>query len=355
MRTIFIFFFVVCSANKGWVQTTNIPFPPSGLKYKVTYTLEETTFHMAPEGGPGSGLSPIDLDKLRINRIVKQVERRISEDNHHSSTIVILNPEEAYSEFPHKIGRIEMNQTGMQIFGTDNNLYLAMPADSSFQADYNTMRTRHSNSEIQLMSVFPSAPDAQSIQHIQMQGGAVTLLANSAWQINFSGFSTLFEPTEHRITSSRFEGGQLHETRVQKYVYTSQGIYAPLEDLTKRKVIRPSGACMEDVVRKRYSNYAVAIASSERNVMDRQTRTSPGTIQPNPTEDFLNIMPGDNVLPGSILQVFDVVGELVYEQSQIETGIEITIPISGMKDGIYFVRLQTTTGPQSLKFVKKAH
>ncbi|MDX1912446.1 MAG: T9SS type A sorting domain-containing protein [Saprospiraceae bacterium] len=355
MRTIFILFLVMCLAGNGWTQTTTLPLPPSGLKYKLNYTVEETTFHMAPEGGPGSGLSQLDMDKLRTLRIVKQVERRITEDNHHASTIVIMNPEEAYSEFPRKIGRIEINQAGMQIYGVDNALYTSMPADSAYQADYTAMRNRHINGDIQIMTIFPSHPNAQGIQNIQAQGGIVTSLSNGAWQINIAGVTTLFEPAALRITTTRFEGAQPQETLIQKYGYTAQGIYAPLEEMTKRKVIRPSGACMEDVVRKRYSNYVVAIASNERNYNSNQADVESIFIRPNPTGDFLNIIPGKEVLLGSFLQIYDVMGKLVHEAPVTEPGVEINIPLSGVQDGIYFVRLQMKTGYQSLKFVKKSN
>jgi len=57
-----------------------------------------------------SSLSPLDVEKMRPYTIVKQLEKRITDDNHHETTVTILNPEEAYAEFPHHIGRFEVGR-----------------------------------------------------------------------------------------------------------------------------------------------------------------------------------------------------------------------------------------------------
>ena len=252
MRALLSFFFGL-GVFAVSAQTTTLPTPPQGLKYKLNYNIEETTFHLAADGTTIDALSPLDLDKMRKYTIQKQVERRITDDNHHSTTVTILNPEEAYAEFPHHIGRIEINQAGKQIFDTNGALYRDMPADSAYQAEYNSMRNLLSSGSPGIMYEFPSIPDAGTIQMIEGSGGTATILPNSTWQVTMGTTQTLFEPISSRVTSTVYEGEAVKETRIQKFVYTPQGIYAPLEDLTKKPVVRPSGACMQDVVRKRYT------------------------------------------------------------------------------------------------------
>ena len=62
-----------------WAQPTPLPTPPQGLKYLLNYNLEETTFHLAPEDTSPSTISPLDLEKMRPYTIVKQIEKRITQ------------------------------------------------------------------------------------------------------------------------------------------------------------------------------------------------------------------------------------------------------------------------------------
>lgn len=353
MRALIAIFFAWCLLTVS-AQTTTLPLPPQGLKYKLNYTIEETTFHLAAQGTPIGALSPLDLDKMRPYTIQKQVERRITDDNHHSTTVTVLNPEEAYAEFPHHIGRIEINQAGKQIFGTNGALYRDMPADSAYQAEYNSMRNFLISGSPSIMYEFPTVPNAEAIQALQAAGGSIAMLANNAWQVTMGANQTSYEPALNRITSTAYESGVLRETRTQKYVYSPQGIYAPLEDMTKKPVQRPSGACMEDVVRKRYSNYTLAVSADMRSDFGRVSGHKNTYIWPNPAREQLHLSLGASVRQGSNLQVFDLVGKLVYSQPAVQPGIEMEIPLTGWGDGIYFVRLETQTGIQTLKFVKKA-
>ena len=354
MRALLSFFFGL-GVFAVSAQTTALPTPPQGLKYKLNYNIEETTFHLVAEGTPIGTLSPLDLDKMRPYTIQKQVERRITDYNHHATTVTILNPEEAYAEFPHHIGRIEINQAGKQIFGTNGALYRDMPADSAYQAEYNAMRNFLSSGSPGIMYEFPSMPDAGTIQMIEGLGGAATILPNNTWQVTMGTTQTLFEPNSSRITSTLYEGEVVKETRIQKFVFTAQGIYAPLEDLTKKPVVRPSGACMQDVVRKRYTNYTLAVSADQRNDFNIGSTTKKATyLWPNPVSDKLHLSLGSSVREGSTLQVFDLVGKLVFSKAVVQPGTEIEIPLSGWGDGLYFIRLETQAGVQTLKFVKKA-
>ena len=290
---------------------------------------------------------------MRPYTIVKQIEKRITTDNHHETTVTILNPEEAYAEFPHHIGRIEINQMGMQVFEPSGTLYLNIPADSAYQAAYNTMRNRMADNDPGIMYEFPSAPDASTVQAMQSAGVTVAFFGNGAWQASNGSLQTLVEPALNRITSTILESGMPVETRVQKFNYSPQGIYVPVEDITKTSEIRPSGACMQDVVRKRYSNYTVAITQTERSDFSRRKGIATTQIWPNPASDNLHVSAGASVRPDGTLQIFDLVGKLVYTQPNIQPGTEMEISLAGWANGLYFLRMETQTGIQALRFIKK--
>lgn len=339
--------------HTAFAQSTYLPSPEPGLKYSISYTLEESNFHMAGTGTAISSLSPLDIEWMRPHTIIKQVVRRVTEDDHHSTSIIILNPAEAYADFPHRIGRIEINQQGIQVYGTDGNLYRNHPTDVEYQADYNSMRTLLSESTVPIMYNFPSAPNSTTIQAIQAAGGTVTMLQGNAWEFSKSGNTTKFEPQSKRITSTKYEGETLKETRIQEYVYTQQSIYALSEDVTKKPLIRPSGACMEEVTRKRYTNYSVAVIPSERDNHLKASSNKSTHLWPNPASSKLTVLLGNAVIPETELKIFDLVGKQVYHQPILQSGSEIEIPLNGWANGLYFVRLETETGLQTLKFIKQ--
>jgi Secretion system C-terminal sorting domain len=336
-------------------QPPGLPSPESGLKYSIGYTLEESSFLRAGTDTSNINLSPIDIEWMRPLTTIKQVERRVTEDNHHSTTIIILNPEEAYADFPHHIGRIEINQQGIQVYDTDDSLYLNIPAEVEYQADYNSMRNLLAESTVPIMYDFPTAPDSATIQVIQGAGGTVTMLANGVWEISGNGNTTRFEPGEGRITRTNYEGNVVSNIRIQEFLLTEQGIYAPLEDITKMPVIRPSGACMEDVTRKRYSNYTMAVIPSERTNYPKAGLNKSTRIWPNPAGGKLFVALGTEVMPGSALRIFDLFGKEVHRQPVIQSGSDMEIQLQSLAEGVYFVRLETKGGLQTLKFIKRSN
>lgn len=66
------FMMVFClAALYATCQTLSIPAPPSGLKYKLNYTVEESVFNKAPLGIPFSALSPLDKETMREKKDCK--------------------------------------------------------------------------------------------------------------------------------------------------------------------------------------------------------------------------------------------------------------------------------------------
>lgn len=335
-------------------QTKQLPSPPPGLKYQLNYDLEETSFFLSANETPSKDMSPLDLEKMQPYTIVKQVETRVAEDNHYSSTVKILNPAEAYAEFPIHIGRIEINDSGMQVFDTNNALYQDFPADDIYRKDYENAQKRLEKKLPKIMYEFPPAPDAATIQQIEAMGGSVVLLPDGAWKLTMGDNVTLYEPASSRITTSKGKGKTPSETFIQKFLLTEQGIYAPLVETTKKAIIRPSGACMQDVRIKHYSNYLLAISPEERSNADKSYELDDNRVWPNPASDKLNIALGQSIQAGALLRVFDIVGKVSYSQSGVQAGDQLAIPLTGWANGVYFVRLETKSGPKIFKFIKKA-
>lgn len=333
-------------------QINAIPEPPEGQRFLLSYVVEETSLHSVSNDVQPESLSPLDVEKMRPLTIEKRIERRVSNDNHHSSVITMLNPEQAYSEFPVMLGRIEINQAGKQIYDTKGQLYHSMPADSAYSAHYDLMRQQLADNPVQLMLEFPAMPDGAEIQAIQAEGGMFQVLENNAWKIFKGDEQLLFEPLENKITNKRYESGVLKETYTRRFVQTNQGIYAPLEELQERQVIRPSGACMTDVVRKLYSDYSVALSSTERSkLMKSKTGTE---IWPNPAVDQWTLTVGKDVLPESTILIYDLAGTLIYQQSGIQPETSFQISPAAWPDGVYMAHLSTNSGREVIKLLKKS-
>ncbi len=196
-------------------QSVYLPSPEPGLKYSISYTLEESNFHLAGASMGLNNLSPIDIEWMRPRTTIKMVERRVTEDNHHSTSIQILNPGEVYADFPHQIGRIEINEQGIQVYDTNDALYRNIPADVEYQANYNSMRDLLVDSKVPIMYDFPTLPNESTILAIQADGGTISMLTNNAWELAKAGDVTKFEPEAKRITNTYCEGSVLKETRIR--------------------------------------------------------------------------------------------------------------------------------------------
>ncbi len=99
-----IFLLLCCIGNIFSAQAQTLTSPPPGVKYAAQYTVEETSFYTVPAGAPVAQLKPIDLQKMKKHREVSSVQKQVLDNGDHSSLITVLNPEEAYAEWPEKIG-----------------------------------------------------------------------------------------------------------------------------------------------------------------------------------------------------------------------------------------------------------
>jgi len=251
------------------------------------------------------------------------------------------------------VGRMILDQNGTRIFKKDGSLYQDIPPDSVYQRDYNNLKALTAQGSTIPLFSFPPTPDQTTINAVSQNGGTFTSLAGNKWQINFGSVQTLFDPSNKVIITSTYESGLLTEQRTQSFTTTEQGILAPLENRVERSIIRPSGLCMQQVVRERYSNYYIAMVQ-ERND-GRTGLTAPGSwVAPNPSTGVVTLYAGESVIPGSVARVMNIAGVEIYMQGNVRPLENYPIHLEKLPDGLYFIQLNTTIGIQVLKLVKKS-
>jgi hypothetical protein len=80
--------------------------------------------------------------------------------------------------------------------------------------------------------------------------------------------------------------------------------------------------------------------------LDEHANQTPFVLYPNPTSNFLHIL-NVNELPISVLSIISLDGKVIEPHLS-----ENTIDISGLTNGIYFLKIQTETETYTLSFAK---
>lgn len=179
------------------------------------------------------------------------------------------------------------------------------------------------------------------------------MLPQGAWKISGNGIGLLYEPTFHWITRTTYEGNRIVEKNTCQYVLNDQGIFVPQIETTEILVTRPSGACMEQVIRKQYSTYRVALANSGRSSYNQGPIDKSSLLVPNPAAIVVTLRLGPTVRPDSRLQVTDLLGKIVFEEVSVQPSSEQSLSVMSWPPGVYLFLLQTETGTQILKFIKE--
>jgi hypothetical protein len=100
------------------------------------------------------------------------------------------------------------------------------------------------------------------------------------------------------------------------------------------------------------SDWSDAITATTTNVGIDSWIENSVKVFPNPANDFVNVQcTMYNVQLGADLHVFDVYGKLV--QTVPMTGETTSVNVSGLADGMYFVRVTTDAGVVTKPFVVK--
>lgn len=329
-----------------------LPSPPAGVNYQVSYTMEEVSFYQAPEGIATTTLSPLDQIKLMPRRRLEDVERRIATNGGISAIITILNPEEAYAEWPQKVGRFEIDGAGVRVYKTDGTLYKTLPADAAEVAGYQTLKSYFINHDPAINTTFPM-PSAGDLIDLQAAGATVFTLPDNALRIRLGNQETLLEPSLLQVTHTRLEGQTVVEKRTQKYAYNLQGIVVPAFERTEKNIVRPSGACLQKVVQRRFSRYLVSAHPGGTRSPAMLFSEKSTVIWPNPaTADVLNIRLDDTVQPAARVTISNAIGQ-VMASFGANPGETLSLPLTNWPEGVYFVNVPRNGAPATLKFVKQ--
>jgi hypothetical protein len=97
-------------------------------------------------------------------------------------------------------------------------------------------------------------------------------------------------------------------------------------------------------------NHTISVSFKEK-VGVGTTRNYELQIYPNPTSGQLKIINGE--LKIESIQIFNVVGELVFTASESQLSSEMALNISHFPAGIYFVKIYTETGEVIKKVLKE--
>ena len=125
----------------------------------------------------------------------------------------MLNPEDAFAQWPVKIGRIEVDDTGTRTYTMDNSLYTSLSANNDDIALYDIISDHWSAHTPDIRYSFPS-PSAGDLTEMQSNGYAVQNLAQGAVRVFKSTEEILVEPASMRTTTTRYESG----VRVERHV-----------------------------------------------------------------------------------------------------------------------------------------
>lgn len=261
------------------------------------YTLEELTTYKVPQGAAANALSPLDKVLLIPQRLLRQVETREFSDGSTAATIEILNANEAFSEWPVKMGRIEYDNNGTRIYDTEGKLYQDIPSDSARSAERHELAQLRKNNSSDAPSTFPM-PDASTLSALQNSGYIVNNLPQGAVKLAKGDMEALYEPQQLRITRTKYHNDSPVESSVRKYALSDDQRLRIVYERDEVMEFRPSGACMERVTQRRYTNF-----STDTDSRYAQPAAAPNAgplmVWPNPASDYLYLTPDAGVVPGS--------------------------------------------------------
>lgn len=77
-------------------------------------------------------------------------------------------------------------------------------------------------------------------------------------------------------------------------------------------------------------------------------------LYPNPTKNILNLSSANNILSEVTISIYDMLGKLVKFENNKAANSNISLNVSHLKSGLYFVTIESKEGfKQNLKFIKQ--
>jgi hypothetical protein len=341
-RFILAFALLACFHSLLFGQKSDVPVRTT------RYTLEELTTYKVPQGAAANALSPLDKVLLLPKRLLRQVETHEFADGSTATTIQILNPTEAFAEWPVKMGRIEYDNSGTRIYDTEGKLYQDIPSDSARSAERLQLAQLRQNNSSDAPTSFPM-PDAGTLSALQNSGYVVNNLPQGAVKLGKDNLEALYEPQQMRITRTKYHNDSPVESSVRKYALSDDQRLRIVYERDEVMEFRPSGACMERVTQRRYTNYSTDTDSRYAKPA-AAPNAGPLQVWPNPASDYLYLTPDAGVLPGSSAEIINALGVTVRTQHNIQAGVRLEIPLAGLPAGAYFLRVQGLEGARNVRF-----
>jgi hypothetical protein len=75
------------------------------------------------------------------------------------------------------------------------------------------------------------------------------------------------------------------------------------------------------------------------------------SIKPNPSSNFLNVLIENSVRGDYKIEVYDVLGKMIFNQSLSK--MQTSISVSNWKAGIYLVKISNENHSQTKRFIKQ--
>jgi hypothetical protein len=99
------------------------------------------------------------------------------------------------------------------------------------------------------------------------------------------------------------------------------------------------------------TGFSLAFCRLDQNLGLNTIKSSDFSIYPNPTRSSLNVNLNTDFVEGSIISVIDLQGRVISNVKVNDSST--TIDVSNLQTGVYIVKIDSTKGSISKKFIKE--
>lgn len=209
---------------------------------------------------------------------------------------------------------------GTNVVGTDSLLTITVTSDKTFMANFEVGSTPP-----------PTPCDVPTGLHatdVQNESIAIAWDANAdvtSWNIQYGpqgGTTTTVSSTTNSYVINGLTGLTTYEIKIQAVCGDGQT-----------------------------SEWSASIVETTTNVGIEEYLLSKISLYPNPANEYVDIQISDNAVNVTMMEVYDVYGKLINTVEVVNNPTRINV--SGLANGMYFVRVTTDNGVATKSFVKK--
>lgn len=344
MKAIFsIFLLFVTQMALGQVSS-----PVVTLQYDMTVE----SYYTIESGASIESLSLVDRVLTQMKTEITHTMISIDSTGTHSTTIDLINTTDYFKDWPIKPARFIFDQNGYRILNQSGGLIVDVPNDSLGLAEFNQMKSMLANSGMQPMISIPAAPNAQQTAQLQNLGISVEFLDAGKYRITNGQSTTFFDPLNLRLIQTEKEGTIIVSTTIKEYQLATNGNYlVPSIERVVESVNRPSGACMQSVVKRRYQNYRMEEPAGPRTGSPEHS-TDLASIYPNPAQSEITVAFSNQSDSSAEITVHDFQGRLMFEKQIFSPSGTEKIDMADWPPGFYVVSVFTGQNRQFMKLLK---